>query len=118
MPTETINTHIAGVSHRDIDSQIAARNLEAGAPLTLVREPTNSYDRYAVLVYYTDDNEDEYKLGYVPAKHSQRVSTAMLDSSLVVTADAQGEGSKRLNIHIQSMFETDEDAEAEAPADA
>lgn len=58
---------IAGFSY--YEGVIAFKNLEIGTILSLKREPTNTYDKYAIEIYYKD-----LKLGYVPKQESRKLS--------------------------------------------
>lgn len=58
---------IAGFSY--YEGAIAFKHLEIGSILTLKQEPTNTYDKYAIEIYYKD-----LKLGYVPRQESRRLS--------------------------------------------
>tara|TARA_R110000868_G_scaffold175238_1_gene412188 strand:+ start:635 stop:970 length:336 start_codon:yes stop_codon:yes gene_type:complete len=58
-----ITFRIAGVQHRpqDVIHKAIREGLDVGVGLTLVGEPSNSFDRYAVKVLYKDNF-----IGYVP----------------------------------------------------
>lgn len=58
---------IAGFSY--YEGAIAFKHLEIGTVLTLKREPTNTYDKHAIEIYYND-----LKLGYVPKQESRKLS--------------------------------------------
>lgn len=68
---------IAGLHHH-VDRDLA-ETLREDQELTLVREPTNEYDRFAVRI-----DCGSSKLGYIPRTYSQMVST------LLVVADVAG----------------------------
>lgn len=48
------------------------QRLQVGDPLTLIREPENRHDRYAIRVEWRG-----YKLGYVPRAENRAVAAAM-----------------------------------------
>ncbi len=76
-------TTIAGVTkqNRDgTDRQTLVKTLKPGEELKLVREPDNSYDKYAVAVYRSSGEQ----LGYVPA--GDRRLADHIDSGGPVTA--------------------------------
>lgn len=74
-----IRTHIAGNKFRNVEDQLALARLEAGAPLTLVPEPTNPYDPNAVKVHTAAGNF----IGYVPREFSSDVAS-MVDGLTAV----------------------------------
>lgn len=61
------NGHIAGFSYWD--GVEAFESLKIGTKLTLVREPDNKFDPYAIAIYY-----DDYKLGFVPRDSNHELS--------------------------------------------
>lgn len=62
--------NIAGFSY--YEGTIAFRKLKIGKKLLMKREPTNTYDKYAIEIYYKD-----LKLGYVPRQESRKLSLLM-----------------------------------------
>lgn len=62
-----LNARIAGFSYWD--GAEAFEYLKIGTKLTLVREPDNKFDPYAVAIYF-----DDYKLGFVPRDSNQELS--------------------------------------------
>ena len=58
---------IAGFSY--YEGAIAFKSLEIGTTLTLKPEPTNTYDKHAIEIYFND-----LKLGYVPKQESRKLS--------------------------------------------
>jgi hypothetical protein len=61
------NFNIAGFTYHDgVD---VFDELKIGVPLSLVPEPNNSHDAYAVAIYYKD-----HKLGYVPKDRNKFIS--------------------------------------------
>lgn len=58
---------IAGFSY--YEGVIAFRKLKIGKKLILKREPTNTYDKHAIEIYFKD-----LKLGYVPKHESRKLS--------------------------------------------
>lgn len=63
---------IVGMQH--CNSEVAVAALQPGAVVTLVREPTNKFDRNAVMVWV-----DGVHVGYVP-KATNRALAAMIDA--------------------------------------
>ena len=94
-----IDTHIAGVSHaksgKDLD------RLATGAPLELVREPTNKFDAFAVMIVaaITDGEATrKIKAGYVPGFLSKKVAKYMDGKQHKLTAFLQP--GNKVQIHI------------------
>lgn len=76
MSTSMINRHIgnfyiAGFTYWE--GCIAISELKIGAPLRLERETDNSFDPYAVAIYF-----HTHKLGYIP-EGSNRIVSQLLD---------------------------------------
>lgn len=69
-----LSTYVAGTMYVSGIGYLAAR-LEPGLDLRLVREPTNHYDKYAILV----NNPEGEKLGYVP-RAVNRVFARLMDA--------------------------------------
>ncbi|GAL70190.1 HIRAN domain-containing protein [Jejuia pallidilutea] len=59
--------NIAGFSY--YEGAIAFRKLRIGKKLKLKPEPTNTYDKHAVEIYFKN-----YKLGYVPKQDSRKIA--------------------------------------------
>lgn len=62
-----MNGRVAGFSYWD--GAEAFEHLKVGTKLTLVREPDNRFDPYAVALYF-----EEYKLGFVPRDMNHELS--------------------------------------------
>ena len=62
-------TKIAGYQHKAGAAELLAARVKTGMRLTLVPEPTNKYDKFAVRVQLGDQ-----LLGYVPRERSEAVS--------------------------------------------
>jgi len=62
-----IRFNIAGFSY--YEGAIAFKKLKIGKVLTLKLDPTNTYDKHAVAIYYKD-----YKLGYIPRDKNRQLS--------------------------------------------
>ena len=61
---------LVGMKHRGTEALVAS--LPQGEPLTLVREPTNQYDRNAVQVWARGKH-----IGYCKASQNRAISMAM-----------------------------------------
>lgn len=58
---------LVGMNHQK--SEEIVRSLAPGAPLTLVREPMNPYDKFAVAVWVGDR-----RVAYVPGKNNKKLA--------------------------------------------
>lgn len=67
---------VKGTYYYSADQCESQGKLWAGKPLELRAEPDNEYDKFAVQVWLPKtDSQRAYLLGYLPRKHSQRLST-------------------------------------------
>ncbi|MBO0949456.1 HIRAN domain-containing protein [Fibrella forsythiae] len=69
-------TDIAGIKHHDAPKII--NSLKVGEMVSLVREPNNQFDTYAVKVMYK-----KYFLGYISAEQVQRVAQSIDDGETI-----------------------------------
>ena len=60
--------HVAGVQHHRLHK--CADDLEKGAKFTLIPEPENRFDMFAVKIVYMGRDGDVYQIGYVPKRLS------------------------------------------------
>ena len=66
-----LEIHIAGTSYRENIDQIEP-SLEEGQMYSMIREPENEHDCWAIAVYFKD-----YKLGYVPRAQNEIIARLM-----------------------------------------
>ena len=66
-----LEIHIAGTSYRENIAQIEP-SLETGQMFTMIREPENEFDCWAIAIYLND-----YKLGYVPRAQNEIIARLM-----------------------------------------
>ncbi len=66
-----LEIHIAGTSYRENIAQIEP-SLEKGQIFTMIREPENEFDCWAIAIYLND-----YKLGYVPRAQNEIIARLM-----------------------------------------
>lgn len=103
MTTEPKRYSIVGMNFRKSEAFVAA--LEAGAKLSLVRDPTNKFDKNAVAVWCGDVH-----IGYVPKTHNGVLSkfidengTDRVGETAVADAGGAGGGSAPLKM-IEAKF--------------
>jgi hypothetical protein len=78
---------LKGLSHPNKngkDRLVLVRSLNVGTPLVLVPDPTNAYDRNAVLIYRADDSTED--LGYLDATGAKQICR-MLECGATFDAD-------------------------------
>jgi len=64
------NTYsIVGTNHCGFNAQTIIKNLKPGAPVLLVREPENKFDKGAIAVYVGPD-----RVGYLPKNQNAELS--------------------------------------------
>lgn len=80
-PPTLLETNVHGTKYYDCPELLRTYILAVGDQLKLIREATNSHDRFAIAVYTVDDK----KLGYIPHRHN-RVIANLLDQHLAITA--------------------------------
>lgn len=68
-----LRSPIVGNKFRPISSQERYHHLKEDEPVTLVREPENSYDENAIAVHSTDG----FHLGYIPKSLNTPLATAL-----------------------------------------
>jgi hypothetical protein len=66
-----LEIHIAGTSYRENIAQIEP-SLETGQMFTMIREPENEFDCWAIAIYLND-----FKLGYVPRAQNEVIARLM-----------------------------------------
>ncbi len=114
MSDKTWKFYVAGVKHHKLHEVIG--KLSEGDTLTLVPEPTNSYDKNAVKITHRNGDESETMLGYVPAIVSAEVSGALTifdDIECVISTLTPAEKPwKRLEVEIRRTNNTGGSADA------
>ena len=90
--TKIIPSGIVGIQHH-LGARDKLRETPAGAPVTLVREPENPYDRNAILCVI-----DGMSCGYIPAPQAKRLAEDM-DAGKPVTATLVEES--QLHIEVE-----------------
>ncbi|MCB1144630.1 MAG: HIRAN domain-containing protein [Leptospiraceae bacterium] len=66
-----IETHVAGTSYLNLDE--IEKTLQNGEFIKLIREPQNTYDSLAILIFDSKGN----KLGYVPRDKNEVIARLM-----------------------------------------
>lgn len=64
--------HLAGRKYHDVD--LVWDELRVGMHLDLVKDTDNKFDPYAVAVVYTDVEDEQYLLGYIPKDKNRLLS--------------------------------------------
>ena len=75
--------YVAGVQHHRLHKCIM--DLEVGKSLSLVLEPTNTFDKNAVQVVHSNMAGDIYQLGYVPKKSSKEIHDCLVRPGKITT---------------------------------
>lgn len=70
-----MNTYVAGIIH-NADLDYLSENLQEGDFLSLVPEPHNPWDNYAVAVHYHG-----YKIGFVPKELNQQIAEQLAEGA-------------------------------------
>lgn len=86
-----MDCRVAGAQYHSLDN--VKKLLYHRAPLKLVREQHNKHDEYAVAVYFEDDDNRSYKIGYVPRSLS-RVIAVIMDAGWSDIFEAEIDGFK------------------------
>lgn len=97
-----LECQIHGSHYYECLKLIQEHKLFVGEPLTLQREPHNSYDPYAIEILTAAGK----KLGYIPQKHSQ-VLASLMDHQCVLSADIQSiftTAWEPININVTLLF--------------
>ena len=74
---------IVGFKHRGPQFEAAVHALKAGAPLRLVREPTNQYDPNAIQVW-----ADGVHIGYLPKAQNAALAARMAKANTMAADSA------------------------------
>ena len=86
-----MDCRVAGAQYQSLDN--VKKLLYHRAPLKLVREQHNKHDEYAVAIYFEDDDNRSYKIGYVPRSLS-RVIAVIMDAGWSDIFEAEIDGFK------------------------
>lgn len=86
-----MDCRVAGAQYQSLDN--VKKLLYHRAPLKLVREQHNKHDEYAVAIYFEDDDNRSYKIGYVPRSLS-RVIAVIIDAGWSDIFEAEIDGFK------------------------
>jgi hypothetical protein len=78
--TKLMSCHIAGFPYYDGPKLLPA--LKSGVPLSLVREPENPYDSYAIALHYRGR-----KIGFVPRVRNRMLARVMDEGLMEVTSE-------------------------------
>ena len=77
-----IRCGIAGFSY--YEGAIAFSELKIGTELSLKREPTNTYDKHAIMLFLND-----FKLGYIPKGDNRKLSILLKHGGVEFEARVQ-----------------------------
>ena len=76
-PIKIYENYAQGLVHYNF--KIVKKQLSIGDELTLIAETNNTYDRYAVAIYY-----QKHKLGYLPAYENIAISNLLVQNVKLV----------------------------------
>ena len=75
--------YVAGVQHHSLHKCID--KLEKHSPLSLVCEPENKFDPFAVQIVYVNERQgDVVQVGYVPKKSSEEITASLIRPGKIV----------------------------------
>jgi len=75
--------YVAGVKFHHLGEVI--NKLKNGDYLSLVPEPSNPHDKFAIRIEFTDDEHENFMLGYIPARFSEDLSEIIKNESLTIS---------------------------------
>ena len=98
-----VTFHVAGVRYHDFWKVWG--DLKPGDFLSMVREPTNEYDKNAVRLEF-HHNDKNFMIGYVPAKLSPEVSELMTKYDLscqAIDIDVNRPVSRQIKVTVRRI---------------